>query len=516
MLKNILIASILLCSTAFATTPASVGWQNGANLIKGPQNPTTTAINAPIGVFYISTATNHTYIKTDDGLSTNWIDLSGGGSGGSAAWGSITGTLSNQTDLESALTALAPLSSPAFTGNVSVSGSLGIATASPSAPLDIEATTTATSGSIFGMKNWYVQNPSTDSTASSIATSSINKVNVGYTHNLNMLEAIDGQVDTDGSGTVTLAAGLGGQVYNNQSGTITNAYGSYLGVYNVNSGIIGSGYGVFVDTPSSIGSGTMTNWYGAYVNGASYATNSFGIYEVGGKNYFSGLMGIGTSSPAWPVDIQATSTATSGTVYGVKELYTVDPASNSSSKFQGISGSTRTLNTNSHNFSIIKASYFEADHNGTGTVSYLTGVGGAAYNNTGGTVTNAYGAYLGAYNANGSIITNGFGAFVDSPYGNGGSGSMTNWYGLYVHGDSYATNSYAIFSVGGQNYFNGLISAVGGITVGGLLTLPVQGSGVTPSGAVNGSVAFTNAHILCVYNGTSWVTASTGTVACTF
>lgn len=35
---------------------------------------------------------------------------------GSAAWGSITGTLSNQTDLETALNLLAPLASPALTG----------------------------------------------------------------------------------------------------------------------------------------------------------------------------------------------------------------------------------------------------------------------------------------------------------------------------------------------------------------------------------------------------------------
>jgi hypothetical protein len=36
--------------------------------------------------------------------------------GGGAVWGAITGTLANQTDLESALTALAPLVSPTFSG----------------------------------------------------------------------------------------------------------------------------------------------------------------------------------------------------------------------------------------------------------------------------------------------------------------------------------------------------------------------------------------------------------------
>lgn len=45
------------------------------------------------------------------------------GSGG-GAWGSITGTLSDQTDLQSALDAKAPLASPTFTGTVTVPATL--------------------------------------------------------------------------------------------------------------------------------------------------------------------------------------------------------------------------------------------------------------------------------------------------------------------------------------------------------------------------------------------------------
>lgn len=41
-----------------------------------------------------------------------------GGGGGSAVWGGITGTLSDQTDLESALDAKAPTNSPTFTGQL--------------------------------------------------------------------------------------------------------------------------------------------------------------------------------------------------------------------------------------------------------------------------------------------------------------------------------------------------------------------------------------------------------------
>lgn len=41
----------------------------------------------------------------------------GGGGGGGVAWGAITGTLGNQTDLSAALALKAPLASPALTGN---------------------------------------------------------------------------------------------------------------------------------------------------------------------------------------------------------------------------------------------------------------------------------------------------------------------------------------------------------------------------------------------------------------
>lgn len=48
-----------------------------------------------------------------------WAIVTGGG-GGSSTWGSITGTLSAQTDLNTALGLKAPISSPTFTGTVTI------------------------------------------------------------------------------------------------------------------------------------------------------------------------------------------------------------------------------------------------------------------------------------------------------------------------------------------------------------------------------------------------------------
>lgn len=52
------------------------------------------------------------YIKKDAGTIVGPFAVSGGG----GTWGSITGTLSSQTDLNSALNAKAPLADPTFTG----------------------------------------------------------------------------------------------------------------------------------------------------------------------------------------------------------------------------------------------------------------------------------------------------------------------------------------------------------------------------------------------------------------
>lgn len=63
---------------------------------------------------------------TFDGTNLVWATVGGGGGG--ASWGSISGTLSSQTDLWTALSALAPTAGPSFTGTVSITGSWGSVT----------------------------------------------------------------------------------------------------------------------------------------------------------------------------------------------------------------------------------------------------------------------------------------------------------------------------------------------------------------------------------------------------
>jgi hypothetical protein len=73
-----------------------------------------------------------------------WEVVSGGGGG--ASWGSITGTLGDQSDLASALGAKADLSGPSFVGTVSVTGSSGTVSITGAGGLDLSS---APSGSII-------------------------------------------------------------------------------------------------------------------------------------------------------------------------------------------------------------------------------------------------------------------------------------------------------------------------------------------------------------------------------
>lgn len=213
----------------------------------------------------------------------------------------------------------------------------------------------------------------------------------------------------------------------------------------------------------------------------------------------AGTVGIGTNFPGAPLDVEAILAATSGTEYGIKERVQISAPSNSSSLFQGFGNTIFTLLGNTSNYFIIKSAYHEADHNGTGTVQYMTGVGGATYCTQGGTIQNAYGAYLGVYTQNAGTINTGYGAYIDSPYSNYTGGTMGTWYGLYVNGNSPASTSYAIYSTGGTNYFSGLLNAAGGITTSAF---------TMATGAANGYVLTSNGSGIA-----SWVApATSGTV----
>lgn len=97
-------------------------FSDGTSIQSGSLDPSAVAVSATIGSLYISYSTGITYRKTDSGSSTNWSNESG------VSWGGITGTLSNQTDLNNALALKAPLISPSFTTPALGTPSAGVLT----------------------------------------------------------------------------------------------------------------------------------------------------------------------------------------------------------------------------------------------------------------------------------------------------------------------------------------------------------------------------------------------------
>lgn len=98
--------TLLTVGSSSANISNNAAFDNSGNLVIG-----TKVLDSGNGVT-LSGAPGGSYVKADG---------SGYGTpGGSLTWGSIAGTLSNQSDLQSALGTKAPLNNPTFTGNIAV------------------------------------------------------------------------------------------------------------------------------------------------------------------------------------------------------------------------------------------------------------------------------------------------------------------------------------------------------------------------------------------------------------
>ena len=92
-------------------------------------------------------------------------------------------------------------------------------------------------------------------------------------------------------------------------------------------------------------------------------------------------------------------------------------------------------------------------------------------------------------------------------FANSEAGNMQTWFNVdptsFYYADPAGNVKFSVQSTSGNT------------TIAGLLTLPVQTLGNTPTG-VNGSIALTSTYIMCVYNGSSWVKTADGSTVCTF
>ena len=249
-------------------------------------------------------------------LTTNGSVASWGTAGGGGTWGSITGTLSSQSDLNTALGLKADLSGPTFTG----------VPAAPTAAVDTDTTQLATTAFVIGQG--YLK--------SATAASTYQPLDADLT-SIAALTGSSGFLKTNGAGTWTvdtstyLTTGIAASTYvalsGDQSvagvktftGNITNFASSssyYPQIMVTNTNIDGSaGYINFQKNPSdnllSVG-----DYIGTFVFQAPQANSPYTLYNA--ANFAGQVMSQGATFVE--ADIQFTTTNNTGTTAEILRL----------------------------------------------------------------------------------------------------------------------------------------------------------------------------------------------------
>jgi hypothetical protein len=374
--------------------------------------------------------------------------------------------------------------------DVAGSGNVGIGTSTPNYPLDLEHTFTQTSNPLYYGSSSLIQiQPSAASGARYVATSGVSDAENANSIS-GVVEGVRGQASAGeygtssqplyiisgvvGSGedntteTIPEADGVWGQMINYSTGTISNANAMKAYVVNESSGTITNARGLYVEFPYN--TGTITNLYGLYMDAQTAGTNNWPIFLSDGTatgSIFdvtgSGDVGIGTSTPSWPLDIEQTFTETSLEA-GSNVLVKIQPSAASSAHYYGFASQADAENTNSMSGAVVEGVRGAASLGELGTssqpVSTLVGTVGSAENSSGQTVTesdgiagqilntstatlttaNAMKAAL--FNESSGTLTNARGLYVQAPLN---SGTITNLYGLYMDAQTSGTNNWPIF-----------------------------------------------------------------------
>jgi len=181
---------------------------------------------------------------------------------------------------------------------------VGIGTAAPGAFLDTQGTSTATSGNVYGLRSITTSNPAAASSATVLAAFSNAATATGSSQSFTgSLTAFQFEADHNGTGTLSQAYGGYGAVRNQSTGTITNTYSLYSYLKNTTTGTVTNGYGLFVNNPTNAGGGTISKFYGVYISNPTTATTGYGLYSLATTNYLSGNLGINTTTPSAPLEV---------------------------------------------------------------------------------------------------------------------------------------------------------------------------------------------------------------------
>lgn len=125
----------------------------------------------------------------------------------------------------------------------------------------------------------------------------------------------------NGTGTVAKAKGVNAFVVNASSGTLSSANGIEAGLINVG-GTITNARSLQINTP--INFGAVTNNYGLYISDQSSvgSTSSYNMYSAGStaKNFFEGIVGLGTSATTAKLNFAASTANNAGLAFGTDTL----------------------------------------------------------------------------------------------------------------------------------------------------------------------------------------------------
>jgi fibronectin-binding autotransporter adhesin len=306
-------------STPVALDISSVGAAGELTALSGAQTFARIApvINQTSTAGYTALLVNPTETLTGSGTN-NLLDLQVGGTSrfrvdnGGALFGSI-----NSASTTTSLTLSRPVT---YTGNA---GTTGISNSSVSNVNPGAATI------IQGILN-QVGISSANSQNATRIVGTRNQLTVGTSGTVsNAYGSYNTYYNSTGTGTTTNAYGTYNIVQNADLGTISSGYAGYFQVQNNADngnglGTFSNGYGVFVASALNNNQGTggptvFTNNYGVYIQDQSAvgSTNSYNLYSDGAssKNYFAGKVGVGTTAPDRPLEVN------SGTGLGIRLTY---------------------------------------------------------------------------------------------------------------------------------------------------------------------------------------------------
>lgn len=215
----------------------------------------------------------------------------------------------------------------------------------------------------------------------------------------------------------------------------------------------------------------------------------------------AGALGIG-GTPSWPLEVQNTTTVTSGTLFEQFNQYNINLSGASTANYYG--ARFEPLNNNAQNITgtVIGVNGIPVNNN-TGTVTSLYGVQGVAFNGSSGTITNARAIDASLNAAQGGTITAGTGYFAETPTGattaktttwtnisgieiqdqnpsGAGTNTLTNPPAAIKIDSQTASNAFAINQVGsGISQFAGTVNITGVLETAEVLGAVTSQAGTT-------------------------------------